>query len=116
MQYLGCVKIPSTWSLSFNPVHLFGSPHPDPASFIKEELVPALPKSEKQQELPTVKARLANPYANVGGVKDRAWWKEAMPAHNMVIYGGREIFTDDIAEYIRLLEDVSRDLSLSAYL
>lgn len=108
MQYLGCAPVPSAWwGLSFNPAHLFGSPHPDPASF----LIDRLPLSEKQKktELPTVKERLANPYANVGGVKDRAWWGEAMPSRdgaNMVVWGGREIFTDDISEFVRLLEDV----------
>jgi hypothetical protein len=48
-------------------------------------------KIEKGQQLSTVKARLSNPYANPGGVKDELWWTEAMPIHNMMTFGGKEI-------------------------
>jgi hypothetical protein len=62
---------------------------------------------EKAQQIPAVKDGLANSYANPGGVKDVAWWREAMPTHNMVVFGGKEIFHDDISEFCHFCEDVS---------
>lgn len=82
------------------------SPHPDPKSYLLEEVVPEMSDAEKAQQLPTIKSRLANPYANPGSVVDKTWWREAMPEQNMMTWGGKEIFADDIGSFAVLLDDV----------
>lgn len=47
-----------------------------------------------------------SPYVNPSVCQDLSWWKEALPGNGatMVTYGGKEIFRDDILEFIGVID------------
>ncbi|KAM0750666.1 alpha/beta-hydrolase [Meredithblackwellia eburnea MCA 4105] len=49
---------------------------------------------------------LNSPYVNPSVCEDPTWWREACPAQGrtMVIWGGKEIFNDDVVEFVNTLE------------
>lgn len=104
LQYMGCVDIKPNWRVSFDPLHVFTSPHPTAQSYITPSGFGTAVDVEKNK-IAQVKLHLKNPYMNPGDLQDLDWWKEAMPEKNMIVWGGKEIMADDIASFARMLEE-----------
>lgn len=102
---MGCAEVKPTWRVSFDPLHVFTSPHPTAKSYITPSGFDTAMDVEKNK-IAMVKQHLKNPYMNPGDLKDLEWWKEAMPEQNMIVWGGKEIMTDDIASFARMLDEV----------
>lgn len=114
---MGCVDIKPNWRVSFDPLHVFTSPHPTAQSYITPSGFGTAVDVEKNK-IAQVKLHLKNPYMNPGDLQDLDWWKEAMPEKNMIVWGGKEIMADDIASFARMLEEVrlKRPSFLSSFL
>ncbi|GAA6028713.1 hypothetical protein JCM8097_007358 [Rhodosporidiobolus ruineniae] len=83
----------------------------DPADGPPEEVTveKLRPKVEEAEKEGKGLALLASPYVNPSTevVTDRSWYKEALPGNGktFVSWGGKEIFADDIADFVSVLDE-----------
>ncbi|GAB00048.1 uncharacterized protein L969DRAFT_20322 [Mixia osmundae IAM 14324] len=113
LSYSGAADI--TPKLTWWPHHLFFKlPHKDleiPTSSggTRNARISAEPKLDTTKARQNFVANMGDPYLNVSCAEDPAWWKEAMPERNLITWGGREIFRDDIVEWTGKLDRADCD-------
>lgn len=125
LDYVGeATTIPSAVP-SWNPINLFLFPHPNPPSgVLLQDYVHDVQNEGDGLEL------LNSPYVNPSVCRDSEWWKEALPGagRTMITWGtpardgyllsrgltglvcptgGKEIFADDIADFVKVVTAVS---------
>lgn len=90
---------------SFNPLHLVYSPYP--------KVPTGLITGAKYVKEGTGLDLFNSPYVNPSVCEDLDWWKEACPGNGRtcVTWGGKEIFNDEIVEFVEILDRVSRLIS-----
>lgn len=91
-----------TFLPSWNPLQLFISP--TPVDSVPKNLIHKNHKFTGDEECLEL---FNSPYVNPSVCQDLSWWKEALPGNGatMITYGGREIFRDDIVEFIGIVNE-----------
>ncbi|KAM0750150.1 alpha/beta-hydrolase [Meredithblackwellia eburnea MCA 4105] len=108
-EYIGADHPPDgkIYAPSWNPKTFFWVPIPAPPLQLVESLAPAKVGVFEVENKGKGLELLKSPYVNPSVCTDLDWWKEALPGEGrtMVAWGGKEIFCDDIEEFMVTLRD-----------
>jgi hypothetical protein len=107
LDYIG-VPHPSktTFLPSYNPLHLVYSPYPP----VPTGLISGTKYVKDGEGLDLFNS----PHVNPSVCEDLEWWREALPGagRTCVTWGGKEIFRDEIVQFVDILDRVTSSSSL----